>query len=77
MQNIIDKDTLSIWMHHLQDEADAAYLYRKLGRIEKVETKKDIYLQLADVEDRHKDTWLDLLAKNKIETKEPIPSTRA
>ncbi|MEO6695174.1 MAG: VIT1/CCC1 transporter family protein [Ignavibacteria bacterium] len=74
---MIDKKTLSIWMHHLQDEADAAYLYRKLGRMEKIETKKDIYLQLADVEDRHKDTWLDLLAKNKIETKEPIPSTRA
>lgn len=77
MQNSIDKDTLSIWMHHLQDEADAAYLYRILGGLEKIETKKDIYLQLADVEDRHKDTWLELLAKNKITTKDPIPSARA
>lgn len=77
IQSIIDKDTLAIWMHHLQDEADAAYLYRKLGRLEKIDSKKNIYLQLADVEDRHKEIWLDLLEKNKIKTEEPVPSARA
>ncbi|MDQ3021089.1 MAG: VIT1/CCC1 transporter family protein [Bacteroidota bacterium] len=74
---MIDKNTLAIWNHHLQDEADAAYLYRILGRLEKDENKKDIYLQLADVEDRHKEVWLDLFLKNKIETRDTKPSGRA
>ncbi|MEZ4822115.1 MAG: hypothetical protein R2942_06680 [Ignavibacteria bacterium] len=52
---MIDKDTLEVWNHHLQDEADAAYLYRILGRLEKNENKSKIYDQLAVVEDKHKD----------------------
>lgn len=74
---MIDKDTLAVWNHHLQDEADAAYLYRILGRLEKNEKKKNIYLQLADVEDKHKEAWLNLLLENKVEPKELNPSVRA
>ncbi|MEO8664113.1 MAG: VIT1/CCC1 transporter family protein [Ignavibacteria bacterium] len=72
-----EKETLKIWYHHLQDEADAAYLYRILGKEEKNENKKSIYLQLADVEDRHKDAWLEMFAKNNIESKKLKPSSRA
>ncbi|MEO8209351.1 MAG: VIT1/CCC1 transporter family protein [bacterium] len=74
---MIDKNTLAIWNHHLQDEADAAYLYRILGRLEKDENKKDIYLQLAEVEDRHKEVWLDLFLQNKIKSRDTKPSGRA
>ena len=74
---MIDKDTLEIWNHHLQDEADAAYLYRILGRLEKNENKSRIYTQLAEVEDKHKEVWLDLFMKNNIKTGEPKPSGKA
>ena len=74
---MIDKDTLEIWNHHLQDEADAAYLYRILGRLEKNENKSRIYNQLAEVEDKHKEVWLDLFMKNNIESGEPKPSGKA
>lgn len=74
---MIDKDTLEIWNHHLQDEADAAYLYRILGRLEKNENKSRIYAQLAEVEDKHKEVWLDLFMKNNIKTGEPKPSGKA
>ncbi len=74
---MIDKETLEIWNHHLQDEADAAYLYRLLGKLETNENKSRIYTQLADVEDKHKDVWLDLFLKNKIETGKLKPSSKA
>ena len=72
-----DKNTLDVWYHHLQDEADAAYLYRILGREEKNERKSSIYFQLADVEDRHKEAWLEMFAKNNIVSKNLKPSVRA
>ncbi|HMQ67653.1 MAG TPA: VIT1/CCC1 transporter family protein [Ignavibacteria bacterium] len=74
---MIDKSTLEIWNHHLQDEADAAYLYRILGRLEKNENKSKIYNQLAVVEDKHKEVWLDLFLKNNLNKKSPGPSYRA
>ncbi|MBA3705962.1 MAG: VIT1/CCC1 transporter family protein [Bacteroidetes bacterium] len=74
---MVDKNTLAIWYHHLQDEADAAYLYRILGKEEKNEKKRNIYFQLADVEDRHKDAWLEMFAKNNIKSKNLRPSARA
>ena len=74
---MIDKNTLEIWNHHLQDEADAAYLYRILGRLEKNENKSRIYTQLAEVEDKHKEVWLDLFMKNNLKAGEPKPSGKA
>lgn len=74
---MIDKETLAIWNHHLQDEADAAYLYRILGNLEKNEKKGKIFLQLADVEDKHKEVWLDLFLKNEIKADEIKPSGKA
>lgn len=74
---MIDKGTIEIWNHHLQDETDAAYLYRILGRLEKNESKRNIYLQLAEVEDKHKDVWMDLFKKNEVEISETKPSAKA
>src|SRR5215210_4303509 len=45
--------TLDIWLHHLEDEADAAFLYRELARAERDASKADLYGRLAQVEDRH------------------------
>jgi len=65
------------WLHHLQDEADAAYLYRRLASVESSTDKASIYNQLADVEDRHVGVWLDLLREHGHVTQAPNASARA
>src|SRR5919112_5269362 len=65
------------WLHHLEDEADAAYLYRELAQAEQDPKKADIYLQLAGVEDRHVDMWRKLLAENGHPVGVPSPSRGA
>jgi VIT1/CCC1 family predicted Fe2+/Mn2+ transporter len=54
---------LHLFHHHWQDEADAAYLYRVLSAAEADAKKKDLYLRLADVEERHVRIWGDLLTR--------------
>lgn len=68
---------MSVWYHHLQDEADAAYLYKILSRLEKNQRKSKIYLQLSEVEERHKTVWLELLKKNNIDPGKTGPSFKA
>ncbi len=53
---------LKEYREHLQDEADAAFLYRALARLQPEPTKRDVYLRLAEVEDRHTAVWAKLLA---------------
>jgi vacuolar iron transporter family protein len=65
------------WLHHLQDEADAAYLYRSLASTESNEDKSNIYKQLADVEDRHVAVWRRLLDEAGHPAAIPRPSVRA
>jgi len=55
---------LDSFVHHWQDEADAAYLYRLLAGAEPDAAKSDIYRRLADVEDRHVEVWASLLAQH-------------
>ena len=52
------------WLHHLEDEADAAFLYRELAQAEQDPRKADIYGKLASVEDRHVEMWRKLLSEN-------------
>ena len=59
--NAPDLDTFE---HHWQDEADAAFLYRILAAAEPDATKKDLYLRLAEVEDRHVGIWAQLLEQH-------------
>jgi VIT1/CCC1 family predicted Fe2+/Mn2+ transporter len=49
------------WVHHWQDEADAAFLYRSLAASEPDTKRQVIYRKLADVEDRHTQMWAKLL----------------
>ena len=64
--------------HHWQDEADAAFLYRILSSAEPDPHKKDIYMRLAEVEDRHVQVWADLMRQNgrEPETFRPTARTR-
>jgi VIT1/CCC1 family predicted Fe2+/Mn2+ transporter len=55
---------LDSFVHHWQDEADAAFLYRLLADAEPDAGKSDVYRRLAAVEDRHVEVWADLLAEH-------------
>ncbi len=65
------------WLHHLGDEADAAFLYRELASAEPDPARSAIYRQLAEVEDRHVEVWQRLLAEQGHEVRRPRPSGRA
>jgi VIT1/CCC1 family predicted Fe2+/Mn2+ transporter len=62
--------------HHWQDEADAAYLYRLLANAEPDAKKKDLYLRLAEVEDRHVEIWAKLLEEHGRPVRPFRPSAR-
>ena len=64
----------STWLHHLGDEADAAFLYRELARSERDPKRADVYRKLAAVEDRHVEVWRDLLASQGHRVGVPGPS---
>jgi len=60
------------WLHHLEDEADAAYLYRALATLERDPGRAALYQKLAGVEDRHVDLWERLLR----ESGHPVPALK-
>jgi VIT1/CCC1 family predicted Fe2+/Mn2+ transporter len=66
-----------LWLHHLADEADAAFLYRELAGAEPDADRAKIYRKLAEVEDRHVAAWRRLLAEQGYEVGVPRPSVRA
>jgi VIT1/CCC1 family predicted Fe2+/Mn2+ transporter len=66
-----------IWLHHLEDEADAAFLYRELAQAEQDPHKAELYRKLASVEDRHVEMWRSLLAENGHQVGTPGPSRGA
>lgn len=65
------------WAHHLEDEADAAFLYCALAAKEPDPSRAEIFRQLADVENRHVVMWQQLMAENGFEAPTPAPSFRA
>src|SRR5688572_23015615 len=65
------------WLHHLEDEADAAFLYRELAGAERDPKRADIYRKLAAVEDRHVEMWRALLGENGHVVAVPSPSRGA
>src|SRR5207247_1310409 len=60
----VDTATLHTWLHHWQDEFDAAYLYLVLAGQESDPHRKDVYIKLAGVEERHTQMWEKLLAEH-------------
>ncbi len=65
------------WLEHWQDEADAAFLYRRLAEAEPSPQRAEIYRKLAEVEDRHTAIWQKLLTDNGVAISAPAPTTRA
>lgn len=56
------QNDVSRWKHYLQDERDAAFLYSCLAQVERNETRRVSYAQLANVESKHVDQWEQLIA---------------
>jgi len=65
------------WLHHLADEADAAFLYRELAGLEHNPGRADLYRKLAGVEDRHVEMWQQLIRQEGHEVPALTPSKRA
>ena len=55
---------LHTFLHHWQDEADAAYLYRLLATLEPDAKRRSVFERLAEVEDRHTTIWGNLIREN-------------
>jgi vacuolar iron transporter family protein len=68
---------LKEYREHLQDEADSAFLYRALAAAEGDQAKRDVYLRLAEVEDRHTGLWQKFLADAGVPVRAIRPSGRA
>lgn len=65
------------WLHHWQDEADAAFLYLALAGQETDPHRKDVYIKLAGVEERHVQIWGKLLAEHGHTVARAQPSVNA
>ncbi|HEY4756761.1 MAG TPA: VIT1/CCC1 transporter family protein [Ignavibacteriaceae bacterium] len=74
---MIDKKTKLLWLYHLRDEVDAAFLYRELAALISDEKKIKIYKQLAEIEDEHAKAWRDLLQKENVKANFDSPSAKA
>ena len=65
------------WLHHLEDEADAAFLYRTLATLEQDPGRVELYRKLAGVEDRHVVMWETLLRDHGHDIPALRPTLRA
>ena len=52
------------WDEHYRDERDAAYLYRALSAVETDPERRQLFVKLAVVEDRHAERWEELFAQS-------------
>ena len=68
---------LKEWLHHWQDEADAAFLYLALAGQETDPHRKDVYIKLAGVEERHVQMWGKLLGEHGHTVENAKPSVNA
>jgi len=71
------KSEVHEWLHHWQDEADAAYLYLALAGQESDPHRKDVYIKLAGVEERHVQMWSKLLGEHGHKVDHARPSLNA
>jgi VIT1/CCC1 family predicted Fe2+/Mn2+ transporter len=73
----LDARTVDVYREHLGDEADSAFLYRILAEAEPDPERKEIYLRLAAVEDKHTAVWEKILSDGGAPPGPWRPSLRA
>ncbi len=78
-QNVekVDSKTIRTWKHHLQEEIDANFLYSQFAQLEPDPERKDILLELAEVENRHVARWEEILDNYNVKQKEKRPTLKA
>ena len=72
-----DDKTIKTWKHHLQDEIDASFLYSVFANLEPDPDRKDILLELAEVENRHVARWEEMLTSYNVKIKKLQPTFKA
>ena len=72
-----DNKTIKKWRHHLQDEVDASFLYSVFAQLESDPDRKDILLELADVESRHVARWEQMLTSYDVNIQKQNPTLKA
>jgi vacuolar iron transporter family protein len=60
---------LKRFRNNLADELDSAAVYETLSRIEKDESRRDVFRQLAASEREHAQVWLDKLRANGVQVR--------
>ncbi len=73
----VQADQISVWRDHRQDEADAAFLYRRIAEAESDPQRRQVYSELAVLEDHHVARWAGLLHEVGVEVPIHRPSFRA
>lgn len=73
----LDAKTRARWARHLEEEVNAAFLYRRLAALESDPERRQLYLRLAEVEDRHVQTWLEIFHQHGLPVPARAPSGRA
>jgi predicted membrane protein (TIGR00267 family) len=72
----VDDKTAKRWLHHWQDEGDAAYLYGLLAGLEPDARKQEIFRKLEHVEGEHTEVWARVLSDHGVQTGTFKPSAR-
>lgn len=68
---------LDAFHEHWQDEGDAAFLYGVLAEVEPDAKRRNVFLHLVEVEQRHVTIWADLLRQHGNAPPAFAPSARA
>ncbi len=76
MQQATDTKTTKRWLHHWQDEGDAAYLYGLLAGLEPDPNKQEIFRKLEHVEGEHTAVWARVLGDHGVQVPAFQPSAR-
>ena len=72
-----DDKTIKTWKQHLQDEIDTSFLYSQFANLESDPDRKDILLELAEVENRHVARWEEMLTSYNVKIKKLRPTSKA
>ena len=71
-----DRERVRIFQDNLDGEIDGVAVYRMLAETEHDAERKSIFQQLAEVEERHANTWRRKLREAGVEPREHGPSLR-
>jgi len=69
-------DDKQVWLENYTDEINSAFLYRLISRMEKDSPLKEVYLRMAESEERHAGIWKTRLNKAGVTQLPSAPNAR-